>query len=86
MKTLTCAQMSGPCEHAMTAGTEAEMMEMGWKHVEEMHPEISASMATMPQEEKDKWASDFHNTWEATPEDAEAPAEMEAEASPEMPA
>lgn len=84
---MTCAQLSGPCDHTMTAGTEKEMMDMGWAHVEASHPEIVASMATMPQEEKDKWASDFHNTWETTPEDAEVVADMPApEASPEMPA
>ena len=70
MKTITCAQMGGPCDAQMTAGSEKEMMDMGWKHVEEVHPEILAGIKAMPKEDMDAWNAKFHVTWEAAPEDA----------------
>jgi hypothetical protein len=59
----------------MTAGTEKEVMDMGWAHLESAHPEMAEQMKALPQEDKDKWAADFHAKWEATAEDAtdEAP-------------
>jgi predicted small metal-binding protein len=44
MKTLTCAQMGGPCEAQITGSTEEEMMANGMKHLEEAHPEMAADV------------------------------------------
>jgi predicted small metal-binding protein len=33
MKTMTCMDMGGPCEHTMTAETSEEMIKMGGDHV-----------------------------------------------------
>ncbi len=70
MKTMTCAQMGGTCDTAMTAATEAEMVEMGMAHIATAHPDMAEKVAAMTQEEKDAWAADFHAKWEAAPEDA----------------
>ena len=82
MKTMTCKEMGGTCDVAMTAATEKDMMDAGWKHVEEAHPDIVESMKTMSKEDKDAWAAKFHETWEAAPEDSADKAE-EADAAPE---
>ena len=83
MKTMTCSAMGGPCDASMTAATEKEMMDAGWAHVEATHPEIVEQMKTMSQEEKDKWAADFHKKWEAAPEDSAEEAETAPEAEEE---
>jgi predicted small metal-binding protein len=71
MKTMTCSQLGGPCDASMTAGSEKEMMDMGWAHMESAHPEMAKEMGALPQEDKDKWTADFHAKWEAQAEDAE---------------
>ena len=74
MKTLTCSQFGGPCDFAMTAATEKELMGMCWKHVAETHPEkfktTQDMMKDATQEQKDQSAAYFHNVWEAAPENA----------------
>ncbi|MBA3788982.1 DUF1059 domain-containing protein [Patescibacteria group bacterium] len=69
MKTMTCSQMGGPCDASMTAGSEKEMMDMGWKHMEEVHPDRVSEIKQMPKEDMDKWSAEFHTKWEAMPED-----------------
>ena len=76
---MTCSQMSGPCDVSMAAATEKEMMDKGWAHVEEAHPDVAEKVKAMSQEEKDKWSTDFHTKWEETPEDSAE----EADAAPE---
>jgi predicted small metal-binding protein len=69
MKTLTCEQMGGPCASPLTGATPEEMMEHGWKHMEEAHPDMATEMAALPQEAKDDWEKGFRAKWDATPED-----------------
>lgn len=68
MKTITCARLGGPCETAFTAATPEEMMDKGWKHVEEKHPEIVAQMKTMTKEQKEAWQKDFDAAWNTAAE------------------
>ncbi|MEO5927900.1 MAG: DUF1059 domain-containing protein [Patescibacteria group bacterium] len=74
MKTLTCKQLGGTCDVAMTAATEEEMKTMAWKHVAEAHPEKFAAtqdvMKDATREQQDQSAAYFHKNWEAAPEDA----------------
>ena len=79
MKTMTCKEMGGTCDVSMTAATEKEMMDAGWKHMEEAHADQVAEIKQMPKEDMDKWAATFHETWEATPEDSAE----EVDAAPE---
>jgi len=73
MKTLTCAQLGGPCDFTMTAGTEQEMKAMAWKHVREAHPgkfeTTKEMMENATQEQRDQADAYFHKNWEAAPED-----------------
>lgn len=68
MKTITCKAMGGPCDAPITGNTAEELMNNGMAHVNANHPELAASMKTMPKEETDKWAADYQKTWDATPE------------------
>jgi predicted small metal-binding protein len=72
MKTMTCAQMGGPCEAVITGNTPDEMVANGMTHLTAAHPEMAESMKTMPKEGMDKWMADFHAKWDATPEAAAA--------------
>jgi hypothetical protein len=62
--------MGGPCDEKLTGGSEKEIMDAGWKHVEEKHPEIVEGIKSMSKEELDAWNAKLHETYEAAPEDA----------------
>ena len=86
MKTMTCSAMGGPCDATVSGSTEKELMDAGWAHMEAAHPELAEEVKAMSQEEKDKWAADFHAKYDALPEDGaaeEAPAAEEPEAPAE---
>ena len=72
MKTMTCAQMGGMCDTAMSAETKEEMMGQGMMHLEVAHPEMAASVKAMPEDAPMMvaWGQKFHKDWEALPEDA----------------
>lgn len=70
MKTLTCAQMGGMCEEAMSAETKEEMMGKGMEHLKEAHPEMYATVTAMPTDDPKmvEWAQTFDATWTAAPD------------------
>jgi predicted small metal-binding protein len=70
MKTMTCAQMGGPCDAAMSAETSDEMMNMGMAHIESAHPELAASIKAMPEDDPKMvaWGKKFAEDWAAAPE------------------
>lgn len=70
MKTLTCAQMGGMCETAVSAETRDELMQKGMAHVEEAHPDMAASIKSMSLSDPlmVEWQHKFDKTWEETPE------------------
>ena len=72
MKTMTCAQMGGMCETAMSAETRDEMMEKGMAHLEVAHPEMAETVKNMPKEDPMMvaWVEKFNADWENAPEDA----------------
>lgn len=69
---MTCAQMGGMCDVAMTAATENEMMGKGMTHLEEAHPEMAATIKATPADDPMMvaWAKKFAEDWANTPEDA----------------
>jgi len=72
MKTMTCAQMGGMCETALSAETREEMMEKGMAHLEVAHPEMAETVRNMPKEDPMMvaWVEKFNADWDSTPEDA----------------
>ena len=70
MKTLTCAQMGGPCETNVSGSTEDEMMTNGMKHLEEAHPEMAADIKKMEPTDPAmaSWIEKFKAEYAAAPE------------------
>ena len=61
MKQIKCSEMGGPatCEEIITGNDAQEMIDNGWKHVQEKHPEVSENIMKNPKEENDKWMDEF---------------------------
>lgn len=76
MKTMTCAQMGGPCDTAIQGETKDEMMANGMTHVEAAHPEMVADIQAMSPDSPEMvaWQQNFTEEWDKTPEDASAAA------------
>ena len=70
MKTMTCAQMEGPCEEKITGNTSEEMMGNGMSHMESAHPEMAADIKAMPKDDPKMvaWYEKFMKDWAAVPE------------------
>lgn len=70
MKTMTCAQMGGMCETAISGTTPEEMTENGMKHIEEAHPDMAADIKAMPEDDPKMiaWHEKFMKDWEELPE------------------
>ncbi len=75
MKTMTCNDMGGSCDVALSGDTPEEMIANATKHVEEAHPEMAANIKNMTAEETATWRTDFQTKWDAIPETAETTVE-----------
>lgn len=82
---MTCAQMGGSCDAAMTADSEMAMVGAGMAHVEEAHPELAEQIKAMSTEEQNAWGTEFHAKWEAQPEDTMTEAATEVASEGEAP-
>jgi predicted small metal-binding protein len=72
MKTMTCSQMAGPCDHAMTAATSDDMIKQGMEHMEAAHPTMAADIKMMPQDDPKMvaWYEKFMKDYNSAPENA----------------
>jgi predicted small metal-binding protein len=68
MKTMTCREMGGLCDHEISAQTAKEMMDEGMKHLKKEHPEMAQKMSSMSKEENDQWKADFMKRWDGISE------------------
>jgi predicted small metal-binding protein len=68
MKTLTCADMGGPCDTAVSGATADELVAKGMDHLNTAHPDMAADVAKMTPEQMETWNKDFHTKFDATPE------------------
>lgn len=70
MKTLTCAQMGGPCDTPISGNSKDELMTNGMRHLEEAHPEMAATVKAMPSDDPVmvEWVKKFDEEYEAAPE------------------
>ncbi|MGH7175156.1 MAG: DUF1059 domain-containing protein, partial [Minisyncoccia bacterium] len=61
MKTLTCAQMGGPCEEKISGNSKDEMMSNGMKHMEMAHPQMAADIKATPKDDPKmvEWGKKF---------------------------
>ena len=68
MKTMTCRQLGGECDQALSAGTWDDMAKAMTKHVMERHPELAKKMEAMYKADPKKWGDEMKPKWDATPE------------------
>jgi hypothetical protein len=66
MKQIKCSEMGGPetCNEVITGANAQEMIDVGWKHLQEAHPEVSQKIMNNPKDENDKWMDDFKANFE----------------------
>jgi predicted small metal-binding protein len=72
MKTMTCAQLGGPCEEKISGNTADELMANGMKHLEAAHPQMAADVKAAPKDDPKmvEWSNKFKADWENTPDSA----------------
>ncbi|MDB5238453.1 MAG: hypothetical protein JWM46_723 [Candidatus Kaiserbacteria bacterium] len=53
--------MGGPadCKVVLMAPTAEGMIDTGWKHLQEAHPEQAKNIMNNPKDVNDKWMSEF---------------------------
>ncbi len=61
-KKVSCKDMGGTCD-ATFEGNYQEVMDIGWDHVKEHHPEFVEKAMKMTEEERKKWYADFDHAW-----------------------
>lgn len=71
MKTMTCAQMGGMCETAISGATKDEMLANGMKHLDEAHPEMAQAVRSASPDDPEmvKWQEKFDADFAALPEE-----------------
>ena len=67
MKTMTCKQLGGPCDHALSAESWEEMVQKMVKHVMETHPDTAKEMEKMHNEDPKKWGREMKPKWDSAP-------------------
>jgi predicted small metal-binding protein len=68
MKTMTCKELGGICDHEMTASSWDDMVKLMVKHVMENHPELANEMEAMHNRDPHAWGNEMKPKWDAAPE------------------
>ena len=68
MKTMTCNELGGVCNHRLSADTWERMVQAMTKHVIEKHPELAKEMEKMHNRDPRKWVSEMKPRWDTAPE------------------
>ena len=69
MKTLTCEELGGTCEHKISAETWDEAVKKMIAHVTEQHPNVAEKMKQMHEQDPEKWGREMKPKWDAAPEE-----------------
>ena len=65
MKTMTCQQLGGKCDHKLSADTWEQMVQAMTKHVMDKHPDVAKDMEKMHNEDPKKWGAEMKPKWDA---------------------
>ena len=68
MKQLTCAQMGGSCDTAVTGTTVEELMANGVEHVKQHHTFLYEALGYLSEGDKAKLNEKIKGLWDAAPE------------------
>ena len=69
MKTMTCRELGGTCDRALTAETWDEIVQTMTKHVMEKHPDVAEHMKAMHERDPKQWGREMKPKWDAAAED-----------------
>lgn len=65
MKSMTCRELGGPCDHTLCAETWDDMVKAMTRHVMENHPDTVKAMEKMHAEDPKKWGREMKPKWDA---------------------
>lgn len=68
MKTMTCRELGGACDQALSADTWDQMVQKMTAHVMEAHPDVADAMKKMHEEDPARWGKTMKPKWEAKPD------------------
>jgi len=68
MKTMTCKELGGKCDHALSAGSWDEMVRVMTNHVMEKHPDVAKEMEKGHNQDPQRWGRETKPKWDAAPE------------------
>jgi predicted small metal-binding protein len=68
MKTMTCKELGGKCDHKISANTWDEAVEKMTAHVMKEHPDVAAKMKEMHERDPKEWSLKMKPKWEAAAE------------------
>ncbi len=68
MKTMTCKELGGKCDHKLSAQSWDEMVKGMTKHVMEKHPDVAKEMEKMHNEDPQRSGKETKPKWDAAPE------------------
>jgi hypothetical protein len=68
MKTMTCRQLGGTCDHRMSAETWEEMVSLMARHVIDCHPDVAKEMEALHDADPEQWNREMKPKWVATAE------------------
>ena len=69
MKTMTCKQLGGKCDHKLSADTWDQMVKAMTEHVMDKHSDVAAEMGKMHEKDPKKWGEAMKPKWDATIDD-----------------
>lgn len=67
MKTMTCRELGGACDHRLSADSWEGMVKAMTKHVMEVHPDVAKKMEKMHETDPNMWSSKMQPKWDAAP-------------------
>lgn len=68
MKTLTCKELGGKCDHQISADSWEEAVKKMTAHVMEKHPDVAKTMKEMHEADPKKWGATYKPKWDAAPD------------------
>lgn len=68
MKTLTCTELGGKCDHKISAETWDVAVKKMTVHVMDKHSDVAEEMKKMHEANPKKWSREMKPKWEAAPE------------------
>ena len=63
MKQMTCVELGGACSKMLSGETADQLLNQGYEHVLQNHPEVVQQVMRMSDAERNAWDLDFQAKW-----------------------